>query len=97
MAISLEKSVFPLKKVDFLGYVVAKDGVTMNEKKVESVKAWRAQASVNDVQILIGFANLYGRFVKNFLAICVPITHRLKGDPKKFLLFKEQQEAFDDL
>jgi len=34
MAISLEKSVFYVKKVDFLGYVVATDGVTMNEKKV---------------------------------------------------------------
>jgi len=97
MAISLEKSVWRLKKVDFLGYVVAKDGVTMNEKKVESVKAWGAQASVNDVQILLGFANRYGRFIKNFLAICAPITHLLKEDPKKFLWVKEQQEAFDDL
>jgi len=35
MAISLEKSVFHLKKVDFLGYVVATDRVTMNKKKVE--------------------------------------------------------------
>ena len=34
MAISLEKSVFHVKKVDFLGYVVTTDGVTMNEKKV---------------------------------------------------------------
>jgi len=35
MAICLEKSVFHIKKVDFLRYVVATDGVTMNEKKVE--------------------------------------------------------------
>jgi len=49
MAISLEKSVIHVKKVDFLGYVVATDGVTMNEKKVESVKAWRAPASVKDI------------------------------------------------
>ena len=39
MAISLEKSVFHVKKVDFLRYVVATDGVTMNEKKVESIKS----------------------------------------------------------
>ena len=35
MAISLEKSVFHVKKVGFLGYVVVTDGVTMNKKKVE--------------------------------------------------------------
>ena len=39
MAISLEKSVFQVKIVDFLGYIVATDGVTMNEKKVETIKA----------------------------------------------------------
>jgi len=97
MAISLEKSMFHVKKVDFLGYVVATDGVTMNEKKVECVKAWKAPASVKNVQIFIGLANFYRRFIKNFSAICAPITNLLKGDPKKFFWGKEQQEAFDDL
>ena len=50
---------FRVKKVDFLGSVVATDWVTMNEKKVESGKAWGAPASVKDVQIFIGFANFY--------------------------------------
>jgi len=57
MAISLEKSVFHVKKVYFLGYVVATNGVTMNEKKVESIKSWKAPASVKDIQIFIEFAN----------------------------------------
>ena len=67
MAISLEKSFFHVKKVDFLGYVVATDGVTMNVKKVESIKSWKAPASVRDIQIFIGFANFYRHFIKNFL------------------------------
>jgi len=83
MAISSEKTVFHVKKVDFLGYVVATDGVTMNEKKVESVKAWQAPTSVKDVQIFIGFANFDRRFIKNFSAICAPITNLLKGNPKQ--------------
>jgi len=89
--------VFHVKKVDFLGYVVATDGVTMNEKNVESIKAWRAPASVTDVQIFIRFANFYQPFIKNFSAICAPITNLLKGDPKKSFWGKDQQEAFDDL
>jgi len=78
MAISPEKSVFHVKKVDFLGYVVATDGVSMNEKKVKSIKLWKAPASVKDIQIFIGFANFYGNFIKNFAAICTPITNLLK-------------------
>jgi len=96
MAISLQKCVFHVKKVDFFGYIVATDRVTMNEKKVECVKAKRAPASVKDMQIFIGFANFYRRFIKNLLAICAPITNLLKGDPKQVFWGKEQQEAFDD-
>ena len=59
MAISLEKSVFHVKTVDFLGYVVSTDGVTMNEKKVETIKAWKPPTSVREVQIFMGFANFY--------------------------------------
>jgi len=97
IASSLEKSVFHVKKVGFLGYVVATDGVTMHEKKVESIKWWKAPASVKDIQIFIGFANFYRRFIKSFSAICTPITNLVKGDPKKFSWGKEQQEAFENL
>ena len=69
----------------------------MNEKKVESIKAWRVPASVKNIQIFIGFANFYRRFIKNFSAICALITNLLKGDSKKSFWGKEQQEAFDNL
>ena len=59
MPISLEKSVFHVKTVDFLGYVVATDRVTMNEKKVEMIKAWKPPTSVREVEIFMGFANFY--------------------------------------
>jgi len=97
MAISMEQSMFHVKKVDFLGYVVATDGVTMNEKMVEWIKSLKSPASVKDIPIIIGFANFYCRFIKNFSAICTPITNLLNGDLKKFSWGKEQQEACEDL
>jgi len=97
MSSSLEKSVFHVKRVGFLGYVVATDSVTMNEKKVKSIKSWKAPASVKDIQIFIEFANFYRYSIKNFSAICTPITNLLKGHRKKFSWGKDQQEAFEDL
>jgi len=82
VAIFLEKSVFHVKKVDVFGYVVATDRVTMNEKKVKCVKGWRAPASVKNLQIFIGLANFDRRSIKNFSAICGPITNVLKGDTR---------------
>jgi len=69
----------------------------MNEKKLESIKSCKAPASVKDIQIFIGFTNFYRRFIKNFSAICTPITNLLKGDPKNVSWGKEPHEAFEDL
>ena len=37
LAVSVTKSVFHVKSDEFLGYMVGIDGVTMSERKVESV------------------------------------------------------------
>ena len=96
LAISLKKSVFHVPSVEFLGYIVAVDGVTMSEKKVESIKKSRSPGSVKEVQIVIGFANFYRRFIKDFSKICKPITETLKGNPRDFSWGKEQEEAFEE-
>jgi len=59
LAISLKKLVFHVPSVEFLGYIGAVDGVTMSERKVESIKKWRSPRSVKEVQIYIGLANFY--------------------------------------
>jgi len=97
LAISLKKSVFHVPSVEFLGYIVAVDGVTISERKVESIKKWRSPRSVKEVQIFIGFANFYRRFIKDFSKICKPITETLEGNPRYFSWGKEQAEAFEEL
>ena len=69
----------------------------MNEKKVETIKAWKPPTSVREVQIFMGFANFYRRFNKNFSDICTPIKNLTRGDKTKFVWGKHQQEAFEYL
>jgi len=57
LGVSVTKSVFHVKSVEFLGYIVGIERVTMRERKVQSVINWRAPRSVKEVQIFIGFAN----------------------------------------
>ena len=99
LAISLEKSVFHVDTVEFLGYIVGKDGVTMSKKKVESILSWKAPQSVKDVQIFNGFANFYQRFIENFSKVCKPITDMLKtkGDKKLWSWGPEQDKCFEEL
>ena len=70
-----------------------------DERKVESILIGRAPRSVKDIQIFIGFANFYQKFIENFSKICKPITHTLKGKDNKglFIWGKEQDEAFEEL
>ena len=98
-AMSLKKSVFDVDTVEFLGYIVGKDGVTMSKKKIESILSWKAPQSVKDVQIFIGFANFYRRFIENFCKVCKPITDMLKtkGDKKLGSWGPEQDKAFEEL
>ena len=99
LAISLKKSVFHVDTVEFLGYIVVKDGVTMSKKKVQSILSWKAPRSVKDVQIFIGFANFYRRFIENFSEVCKPIrdTLKSKGDKKLWSWGPEQDKAFEGL
>ena len=93
----MKKSVFHKKEVEFLGYIVKTTGVTMSDRKMKSIRDWAHPRSVKEVQIFIGFANFYRRFIKDFSKICKPITETLKGDPKAFRWGSEQEEAFEEL
>jgi len=84
LAVSLKKSVFHQDVVEFLGYIVKTSGLTMSDRKVKSIQHWAHPRSVKEVQILIGLANFYRRFIKDFSKVCKPITETLKGNPKDF-------------
>ena len=75
LAVSTTTSVFHIKVVEFLEYIVAVDRVTMSERKVQSIKDWKHPRWVKEVQIFIGFANFYRRFMKDFAKICKPVRH----------------------
>jgi len=97
LAVSLKKSVFHQEEVEFLGYIVKTSGVTMSDRKVKSVQNWAHPWSVKEVQIFIGFANCYRRFIKDFSKVRKPITETLKGNPKDFHCRSELEEAFEEL
>jgi len=80
----VKKSVFHQEEVEFLGEIVKTSRVTMSDSKVKSLQNRAHRRSVKDVQIFIGFANFYERFIKDFSQVCKPITATLKGNPKDF-------------
>jgi len=97
LAVSLQRSVCHQEEVEFLRYIVKTSGVTMADRKGKTVQNWAHPKSVKQVQIFIGFAKFYRRFIKDFSKVCRPLTETLKGKQKDFQWGREQEEAFEAL
>ncbi|CAI7915392.1 unnamed protein product [Closterium sp. NIES-53] len=76
--VKLSKSVFALKKVQFLGHMVSAQGVHVDPKKIEAVRTWKTPENVKELQQFLGFANYYNRFVPQYAKIATPLTNLLK-------------------
>ena len=82
MFTNLKKCCFYQEEVRFLGYVVSSQEIRMEEKKIDAVKTWPGQKSVQDIQVFIEFANFYWRFIQGFSKIAALLTSMLKMSPQ---------------
>jgi len=78
LCVSIKKSSFHQRKVEFLGYKISNRGISMTSTKVEEIQAWSTPEKVVDVQTFIGFANFYRWFIKGFSKIAKPLTDLTK-------------------
>jgi len=68
--------------VEFLGYILKTEGLTMAEDKVKIICKWPKPQKVKDVQSFLSFTNFYHCFIYNYSDIAVPLTHLThKGNP----------------
>ncbi len=50
----------------------------MEEEQIKAVRDWSELQSVRDIQIFLGFANFYQRFIQGFSRLAAPLTSMLK-------------------
>ncbi|KAK3548637.1 hypothetical protein QTP70_015934 [Hemibagrus guttatus] len=95
--VKLEKCEFHRSTVTFLGYVVSRRGVEMDEVNVRAVTDWSAPTTVRELQHFLGFANFYRRFIRNYSSVAGPLTSLLRGRPKKLTWTDQARAAFQQL
>ncbi|KFY17373.1 hypothetical protein V491_05014, partial [Pseudogymnoascus sp. VKM F-3775] len=75
---NLAKCAFREREVEFLGFLIGPYGITMDPSRVATVSEWPTPKSTWDVQVFLGFANFYRRFIEGYSRIAGPMTDLLK-------------------
>lgn len=91
-----EKCDFLKNEIEYLGFVINENGVRMDSAKIDGISDWPTPKSVKDIQVFLGFANFYRRFIKNYSKIARPMMDLLCKDVP-FLWTPSCQSSFDDL
>ena len=74
-----KKCEFFTTRVEYLGFIVSTAGVEMDTRRVETIRDWPTPKTYREVQVFLGFANFYRRFIHHYSAIAAPLTSLLKG------------------
>ena len=82
-----------VEQVKFLGHIVSAEGVQTDPEKTEKVAQWPQPSSKREVQQILGLANYYRRFVKDFASISKPL-HHLTEKTSRFEWTSDCQRAF---
>jgi hypothetical protein len=97
LAISPDNCVWRTQEVEFLGYLIGRDGIKMSLDKVEVVLQWKFPSSLVETQSFLGFADFYRRFIQDYSKVARPLTELTKSSPKEWRWTNEAELAFQKL
>ena len=75
-----DKCEFHSETVEYLGYILSPEGLTMSSDKIKTILDWPTPQKVKDIQSFLGFANFYRRFIPFYSDITIPLTRLLRKD-----------------
>jgi len=80
--VKLEKCIWKVREVGFLGVVIGPNGIKMEKKKIDGVLSWPEPKNVKDIKKFLGLTNYYRRFIKNFAQVARPMNVLTRKDVK---------------
>ena len=70
---NMDKCLFGVDKLVFLGFFVSSKGVHVDESKINAIKTWPQPRNFQQVCSFFGIASFDHRFVKDFSTIALPL------------------------
>jgi hypothetical protein len=63
VTLKVSKCEFHTYRTEYLGYIIAPIGISIDPEKVKAIKEWKEPTNVKGVQSFLGFANFYRTFI----------------------------------
>lgn len=63
--------------MEFLSFIVTPGGVVMDPIRVKTIREWPEPESYKDIQVFLGFANFYRRFVHGYSGLVQPLIDHM--------------------
>jgi hypothetical protein len=81
-----------MNKVQYLGYIVDEHGVHVDLDKIQVIRDWPSSTTLTELQIFLGMANFYRRFVLGFSHIAWALIQVTKGGGREMLAWGKEQQ-----
>ena len=90
------KCTFFAKRIEYLGFIVSQEGISVDPAKVQDIVDWPQPKNVREVRGFLGITGWYRIFIKDYAKIAGPITKLLKKNAK--IIWESDQEiSFQEL
>ncbi|KII64311.1 Retrovirus-related Pol polyprotein [Thelohanellus kitauei] len=78
LKINQRKCKFFAQEIEYLGYIVSKEGIKPNTQSLDALKKWQTPDNTKKLQQFLGTCNYYSRFLKNYSKIAFPLYRLLR-------------------
>lgn len=74
LKLNLDKCVFAVPKITFLGHIIDKEGITPLHDKIDTINDFPIPSTIRQVRRFLGMVNYYRQFIPNCASIILPLT-----------------------
>lgn len=94
--LNLDKCLWGVKQMEFLGHRISENGIQASERKIEAIKNFRPPSTAEELRSLLGLVNYLAKFIPDLATITTPLRELLRSN-KNFTWENQHNHAFNEI